>query len=278
LKRLTGLLVLLADPALGAGLTDANAVPHLNEQGRSGYRQFLASTPHRAFAVAPGGAWGWAADAESEDAAMDQALSNCQGQSRQPCVVYAVDSAVVFDSRRWVASWRPYRTAAEAAALPVGMLRGQRFPDLAFAAADGRPVRLSDFLGKVTVLHFWGSWCPPCQREMPDLARLVKRMEQNRDVRFVLLQVREEFAAASAWAKSHGAGLPLYDSGAKGGSDDSLRLSNGGMLKDREVAKAFPSTYVLDRHGVVIFSHTGPVTGWEHYAPLLEDAAAHSGR
>jgi thiol-disulfide isomerase/thioredoxin len=264
--------------AFAAGLTDADAVPQLNEQGRAGYRQFLAAGRHRAFAIAPGGAWGWAAEAESADAAMDQALSNCRGQVRQTCVVYALDDALAFDPKRWVSLWGPYPRAKEAASAPTGMARGQRFPDLAFARADGKPVKLSDFRGRVVVLHFWGSWCPPCQREMPDLARLVKRMEKNRDVGFVLLQVREDFATANAWAKSHGAGLPLFDSGSKNSDDDSLRLAGGGKLKDREVAKAFPSTYVLDKHGIVLFSHTGPVTGWEQYAPFLEHAAANSGR
>jgi thiol-disulfide isomerase/thioredoxin len=278
MKRFLGLLFLFAAPAFAAGLPDANAVPHMSEQGRVGYRQFLASTPHRAFAIAPGGAWGWVADAESPEAATEQALATCQGQGRQTCVAYAVDNTLAFDRARWVTLWGPYLRAAGAAAAPTGMLRGQRLPDLAFATADGKPVKLSDFRGKVTVLHFWGSWCPPCQREMPDLARLVKRMEKNRDVLFVLLQVREDFASASAWAKSHGAGLPLYDSGTKNSSDDSLRLMDGGRLKDRELAKAFPSTYVLDKHGIVLFSHTGPVTGWEQYAPFLEDAVAQSGR
>lgn len=278
MKRLLPWLFLFAGPAFAAGLTDTDAVPHLGEQGRAAYRQFLAGAPHRAFAIAPGGAWGWVAESESTDTAAEQALANCQGQGRHTCVVYAVDSTPSFDSKRWVALWSPYKNTAAAAAAPVGMARGQRFPDLAFASPEGKPVKLSDFRGRVTVLHFWGSWCPPCQREMPDLARLVKRMEKNRDVRFVLLQVREDFAAASAWAKPHGADLPLYDSGTKNSSDDSLRLVDGGRLKDRDVAKAFPSTYVLDKHGIVIFSHAGPVTGWEQYAPFLEHAAVNSGK
>src|SRR4026208_2296115 len=37
---------------------------------------------------------------------------------------------------------------------------------------DGRTVRLSDYHGKVVLINFWATWCPPCRAEMPDLVRL----------------------------------------------------------------------------------------------------------
>jgi thiol-disulfide isomerase/thioredoxin len=45
-------------------------------------------------------------------------------------------------------------------------------PANAFADAQGRPVRIADFRGKVLVLNLWATWCPPCVTEMPTLARL----------------------------------------------------------------------------------------------------------
>jgi hypothetical protein len=57
-----------------------------------------------------------------------------------------------------------------------------------------------------------------------------------------------------------------------------LRLADGGWIEDRRIARSFPTTYVLDRHGIVVFSHTGAASRWLDYAPLLKDAAAKSGK
>jgi len=51
-------------------------------------------------------------------------------------------------------------------------------PDFEVRTVDGRSIKLSDFRGKVLVMDFWATWCPPCRQETPQLARLAK---ENRD-------------------------------------------------------------------------------------------------
>lgn len=48
----------------------------------------------------------------------------------------------------------------------------RRLPDLKFINADGKPVTLADFRGKVTLLNLWATWCVPCRKEMPALDAL----------------------------------------------------------------------------------------------------------
>lgn len=275
---LTAILMAVAAQAGAAPLRDVAAVPHLDARGEQGYRQFLAAPLPRAFAIAPGGAWGMSEEASSGDLAEREALANCQANSAQHCRLYARDLDVVLDSADWVRAWGPYKSAAQARISQTGKALGSRFPDLAFADAQGKPVKLSDLRGKVVVLHFWGSWCPPCQREMPELARLASHLKKAKDIRFVLLQVREDFASARRWAGKFGDALPLYDSGMKHDNDHLLKLAGGNRLSDRDIAMAFPTTYVIDKHGIVVFAHVGPLAKWEQYLAFLRDVAAHSGK
>ncbi|HEY7913999.1 MAG TPA: redoxin domain-containing protein [Blastocatellia bacterium] len=46
--------------------------------------------------------------------------------------------------------------------------------DFEVPTIDGRSIRLSDYRGKVVVLDFWATWCPPCRKEIPQLVRLAK--------------------------------------------------------------------------------------------------------
>ena len=154
---------------------------------------------------------------------------------------------------------------------------GERFPNLALRDPRNKEFTLSSERGKVIILHFWGSWCAPCRKEMPDLAALRDALKADKRIAFVLTQVREPFARSRAWMTEQKLSLPLYDSGVRGDADGMLSLAGGGRLADREVATVFPSTYVLDRHGIVLLAHFGPVPRWSEYAPFLRDAAARSG-
>lgn len=271
-------LLIAVTASSAANLRDAQAIPHLDQRGRAGYEDFLAAPVARAFVIAPGGRWAWRADMPTADIALEAALQDCQRHTEQRCVPYAVDESVVFDARAWVQSWGPYATKAEAARAPVGVKRGQRMPDLRLTDPSGKPRKLSDYRGKVVVVHFWGSWCPHCIEELPDMQRLYAGLGKANDIRFVLISVREPYSLSRQWARQQKLDLPLYDGGQSAQKEGSFRLAGGGSVRDRELARVFPSTYVLDRHGVVVFSQTGPVARWAEMAPFLRDAAARSGR
>ena len=56
-------------------------------------------------------------------------------------------------------------------------------PQFVLRDLDGRTVRLSDYQGKVVLINFWATWCPPCRAEMPDLVRLQR--EHGKDLQII---------------------------------------------------------------------------------------------
>jgi thiol-disulfide isomerase/thioredoxin len=62
---------------------------------------------------------------------------------------------------------------------PISNASSTRVPaDFDIRTADGRTIKLSTYRGKVVVIDFWATWCPPCRQETPQLARIAK---ENRD-------------------------------------------------------------------------------------------------
>jgi thiol-disulfide isomerase/thioredoxin len=257
---------------------DASNIPHVGPRARDNFIEYTYSDDHKVFVIAPGGGWAWAAGRASEQEARETALQQCQSHSAQTCVVYALNDQLVFDRSNWPRLWRPYVNEAEAQAAPTGIHRGARFHNLKFREQSGNLKTIADFRGRVTLVHFWGSWCPPCMRELPSLQQLYLDLKQQLpgQVAMILLQVREPFETSLQWAQENDlADLPLYDSGVAGGGDDTLKIANAQAIQDRGIALAFPTSYVLDKQGVVIFSHQGPISDWDEYLPFFEDATNH---
>jgi peroxiredoxin len=74
----------------------------------------------------------------------------------------------------------------EVSALPAAPSVGKLAPDFLWYGADGKAIRLSDFRGKVVLVNFWATWCPPCKAEMPEMEAYWR---ENKDKDFVILAI-----------------------------------------------------------------------------------------
>ncbi|SEF09608.1 TlpA family protein disulfide reductase [Jiangella alba] len=114
-------------------------------------------------------------------------------------------------------------------------------PEFGGDLLDGGDFQLADQLGEVVVLNIWGSWCPPCRKEAPDLQASYEVLGPQ-GVQFVGVNVREPNGErpAQQFEEEFGITYPsVYDP--KG---DAL-LS----FRDTVPPKAIPSTLVIDREG-----------------------------
>ena len=138
-----------------------------------------------------------------------------------------------------------------------------RAPDIGGETLDGAQLALADLRGKVVVVNVWGSWCQPCRKEAPDLARAA-RETAPRGVRFVGVVTRDNPAAAHAFGRSFNIPYPsLID------DDGQLMLEFAGVIP----ASAVPSTVVIDRKGDIAARVIGIVT-YGALRGLIDDVLA----
>ncbi|MFB3812697.1 MAG: TlpA family protein disulfide reductase [Terriglobales bacterium] len=120
---------------------------------------------------------------------------------------------------------------------------GSPAPD--FTIQDGnRTVALRDFRGKVVLLNFWATWCPPCVEEMPSLVDLQKRMGDR--ITVLAVSVDMDGDAFTKFVKDRKVDLLAVR--------DADQRSNSlyGTFK-------FPESYVIDREGKIRRKFIGPV-------------------
>ncbi len=114
-------------------------------------------------------------------------------------------------------------------------------PDIEGKTVDGQMLDLMDLRGHVVVLNVWGSWCAPCRAEARALAE-ISQQTKPRGVRFVGIDVRDNPAAARAFARRYGITYPTFD------DQNGLVLAQfTGIIP----VSAVPSTLVVDKSGVI---------------------------
>jgi peroxiredoxin len=121
-------------------------------------------------------------------------------------------------------------------------------PDFTAIGHDGKPVKLSDYKGKVVLLNFWASWCNVCKAEKPSLANMTEEMAQDG---FVVVTL----ASNHSWKDIESVlpqGAPFQvlldppaDIGRPGPDDD----DNLGAIAQAWGISAVPESFIIDKKG-----------------------------
>ena len=111
---------------------------------------------------------------------------------------------------------------------------------------DGRPWSSTGARGKLLVVNFWASWCPPCREEQPELNK-VAAAYRGRGVALVGVNVNDEPGAARAYTREFAIPYPSL-------------VDPRGELAARLGVPGLPTTIVLDRDGVAAYKLLGKTT------------------
>lgn len=110
---------------------------------------------------------------------------------------------------------------------------------------NGDIVNLSSSKGKVIIINFWATWCPPCRAEMPSLQALYSKHKENVDFYFV---TQEDHGIVDSYLESSNYDIPVYFETQK--SPDLLNV------------KSLPTTFLISKEGQIIIRKTG-VANWD---------------
>ncbi len=123
---------------------------------------------------------------------------------------------------------------------------GKVAPDFELPGLDEKPVRLSDYRGKVVFLNFWATWCKPCREEMPSMEVLYKNFEKDG---LVILAVSIDRVTTKKDIPPFVKGMNLTFP---------VLVDSWGQTDKRYKLMGVPETYIIDQEGVLREKVIGP--------------------
>ena len=150
--------------------------------------------------------------------------------------------------------------SSETSAAPAGNGEtGSVAPGYELADLTGKMVSNKEFAGKVVILDFWATWCPPCREEIPHFVQL---QSKYREQGLVIVGLSLDAGGAkdvAPFAEEHNINYPMLI-----GNDDIAKAYGG--------VNSIPTTFVIDRQGKIVKRFVGftpPEVFEETIAPLL---------
>ena len=156
------------------------------------------------------------------------------------CVALWYADKVEREGKAAAAAEQPADEAAEAAAATLAG-EGTEAPDFTVEMIDGSKVALSELRGKVVLLNFWATWCPPCRKEMTRVGKDIIERFAGRDFVFLPVSRGEGRSAVGAFREKNGYDFPM-------GLDSTKAVF--GLYASNYI----PRNFLIDREGKVVLA------------------------
>ena len=118
-------------------------------------------------------------------------------------------------------------------------------PDFELQDMDEEPHRLDQYRGKVILLNFWATWCPPCRREMPSMERLHLSMAED-DFMVIAINQMEDMDHVFAYTGQLDVD-PTF----------TILFDTNSEVSRTYEAKGLPTTYLIDKQGMIRYRAIG---------------------
>jgi peroxiredoxin len=124
---------------------------------------------------------------------------------------------------------------------------GDKPPEFTLAGTDGQVYKLSNYKGKALVINFWGTFCPPCVKEMPEFQRQFDKWKGNSSLEILAINLSEDDLTVSTFLRRFQLDYPI------------LRDKNR-VVERQYGLRSYPTTFFVKPDGTIMEIKVGGMT------------------
>ena len=127
------------------------------------------------------------------------------------------------------------------------MAQQQKAANFSLKSADGTSFELNKYKGKVVVVNFWATWCGPCRKEIPDFIEAYKKYK-SKGLEIIGISLDQDgWTRVTPYVKQSNINYPVVL------GDEQVVQNYGGF-------NAIPTTFIVDKNGIIVDQHTGTMS------------------
>ncbi|MEO6289584.1 MAG: TlpA disulfide reductase family protein [Ginsengibacter sp.] len=112
-----------------------------------------------------------------------------------------------------------------------------------FTDSEGVEANTAGLKGKVVLINFWASWCPPCRAEMPSLDALYQKFKNDNRIVFLIINEDEDRSKAIQYFEKNNFALPIF--------------YTPGTVPNEIFSGTLPTTIIINKEGTIVYKHEG---------------------